>query len=107
VHDAGLHDGLGPDRLDGRGQAGEAVADHDRHVLDAAGLEVVHHPQPELGALGGLDPDAEDLIAPVDVDANREVRGPVAHHAVAADLADQGVEEDHRVDGSAAGPATA
>jgi hypothetical protein len=39
-------------------------------VGEAAGLQLVEHSQPELGALGGLDPDAQDFFAAPQVDAD-------------------------------------
>lgn len=42
-----------PDRL---GKALEAIDGGDQDVIDAAGLEIVRHPEPELGALRLLDP---------------------------------------------------
>ena len=39
------------------------VTDHDEDVLDASGLEIVEDPEPEPGAFGGLDPDAQDFLA--------------------------------------------
>ncbi len=49
--------------LDGTfgGFALQAVDDGDQDVLDAAVLQLVHHPQPELGALVLLQPQAKDL----------------------------------------------
>ena len=41
-------------------------------------LELVHHPQPELGALGLLDPDAENLLGTVGQDAERDAYRLVA-----------------------------
>jgi len=61
-----------------------------------AGLEVVHHPQPELGSFGVLDPDPQDLLLAVDADTDRQVGGLVLDRALVADLAHDGVEEDHR-----------
>ena len=98
VDDAGLDRRARPDARDGGGQAGQAVADHEQDVLDAAGLELAHDAGPELRALGRLDPDAQDLLAAVCVDTDGQVRGLVRHHTVVADLADQRVQEDHRVD---------
>ena len=48
MHDAGLHDRLGPDRLDRFGQAFEAVAADEDDVFDAAGAELAHDLEPEL-----------------------------------------------------------
>jgi hypothetical protein len=38
-------------------------------------------PEPEPGAFGGLDPDAQDFLAALDVDADGQGRGPVLHGA--------------------------
>lgn len=51
----------------------EAVADHDQDVLDAAVAQLVADPQPEPRALVGLDPDAEDLLAAIGIDAEDDV----------------------------------
>ena len=65
---------------------------------DAAVAQLVHDPQPELGALGLLDPEAEHLLGAVGADAERDVDGLVAHRALVADLDPQRVEEDQRVE---------
>src|SRR3954447_9083546 len=70
MHDAGLDRGLRPDRLDRGGETGEAVADDDEHVLDAAAAQLVHHAELELGALDRLEPDAEDLLLAVEIDSD-------------------------------------
>ena len=62
VNDAGLHDRLRENRIDGFGKALEAIDDGDENVLRATVLDLVHHAQPELGALGLLDPNAENLL---------------------------------------------
>lgn len=56
------------------------------------------HAGPELRALGGLDPDAQDVLDAVHVDADGDVRGPVGHVRAVADLHHQRVEVDDRVE---------
>jgi hypothetical protein len=36
---------------------------------DAAGLELVHDAQPELGALALLDPQAQDVLVPLAIES--------------------------------------
>jgi hypothetical protein len=45
-----------------------------------------------------LDPDPQDVLDPVHVDPDRDMRGPVRHMRAVADLHDQRVEVDHRVE---------
>ena len=73
VHDAGLHPGLRERRLDRLGEAFEAVDAADQDVLDAAALEVIEDGQPELGALGLLPPQPEDLPVAVARHPKREI----------------------------------
>src|SRR3954452_1351378 len=54
-------------------------------------FQLVHHPQPELGTLGDLDPDPEGLLAAIDIVPHSKVGGLVANHAIGADLADDRV----------------
>jgi len=75
----------------------QAVGDGDQDVVDAARLQVVEDLQPELRALGVLDPDAEDLARAVGQHTEREIDGLVAHDGILADLDPQRVEEHHRV----------
>ena len=98
VNDAGLHGGLGEDRLDRLGEALEPVHAADQDVLDAALLELGEHLHPELGALGVLEPHPEHVTLALDGDPQRQVAGLALHAAALADLQDHGVEEDHRVD---------
>ena len=53
--------------------------------LDPAGLQIVHHLEPEFGALGRLDPEAENVLRSVGGDAQREIDGLVANQALMAD----------------------
>ena len=61
VHDGGLHHRVGEHGGDRFGKALQAVDDSDQDVADAAVLQLVHNPQPELGALRLLDPDAQKI----------------------------------------------
>ena len=97
VDDAGLNDRLREDGIDRLRKALQAVDDGDQNVLDAAVLQLVHDAQPEFGALGLLDPDAEDLLGAVRQDAERDVDRLVAHEAFVADLDPDGVEEHQRI----------
>ena len=99
MDDAGLHPGLGEDGLDGVGEALEAVDAGDEDVVDAAALEVVEDGQPELGALGALEPQPQHVTLAVGVDADGQVAVMIAHRLAIADLHDQGVEIDDGVDG--------
>ena len=65
MNDAGLNDGLRKHRIDRLGKALQTVDDRDQNVLGAPGLELVYDAQPELGALGLFDPDAENLLGAV------------------------------------------
>ena len=81
-------------------EALEAVDDGQQDILDAAVPELVHHPEPELGAFVLLEPQAEHLLGAVGAHAERDVDRLVADHALVPDLDPQRVEEDQRVDGS-------
>jgi hypothetical protein len=94
VDDAGLDDRLREDGVDRLREALEAIDDGDQDVAYAAVLQLVHHPEPELGALGLLDPDAENLLAAVGQDAERDINGLVADEAFVPDLDPYRVEED-------------
>ena len=64
VHDAGLHDRVREHGGDRVGKSLQPINDGEQNILHSAGLEVVHHAQPELGAFGLLDPQAEDVLVP-------------------------------------------
>ncbi len=72
VHDAGLNDGLRKHRIDGLRKALQAIDDSDENVLGAPGLQLVNDAQPEFGAFGLFDPDAENLLGAVRQNAERE-----------------------------------
>jgi putative transposase len=54
--------------------------------------------RPELRALGALKPHPEDVALAVEVDADRQVAGVISDRGAVADLHDQRVEIDDRVD---------
>ena len=97
VDDAGLHHGLRKHGIDGFRKALQAIDDRDQNVLGPAGLQFVDDAQPEFGAFGLLDPDAEYLLGAIRQDAERDVDRFVANEALAPDLDPDGVEEDERM----------
>ena len=67
---AGIH------RRQRLGHALQAIGDRDQDVAHAAGLQVVEHLHPELGALGVLDPQAQDVARAVGQHAQAPGRSP-------------------------------
>jgi hypothetical protein len=61
MHDARLQRRLGIDRGQRLAHPFQAVGDGDQEVAAAPRLEVAEHLYPELGALGLLDPEPEDV----------------------------------------------
>ena len=55
VHNAGLDLSIREDSADRQWEALQPIDDRDQHVGDAAVAQLVHHSEPELGALGLLD----------------------------------------------------
>ena len=88
--------GLGKDGVDCLGKALKAIDDSNQDVGDAPVLKLVHHPQPELGALGLLDPDAQNLLGAVRQDAESDIDRLIPDKALVADLDPNGIEEDQR-----------
>jgi hypothetical protein len=98
MNNARLHDGGRIDRLDRLREALQPVDAAEQDVVDAALPELVEDLHPELRALGLLEPHPEYVALPLDRDAEREVTGASLHRAALANLEDERVEEDHRVD---------
>ena len=97
MDDAGLHHGQRENRTDGLWKALQPIDDGDQDVTDAAALEFIHDAQPELGAFGLLDPQAQNILGTVGQDTQRDVDRLVAHGAFIADLDPQGIEEHQRI----------
>src|SRR3954471_13862051 len=98
MHDAGLDLGLREHGADRLGEALQPVDDRDQDVGEATVLQLVHHPQPELGTLGLLDPEPEHLLCAVRPDPERDVHRLVADRPLVAHLDPDRVEKDHRVE---------
>jgi hypothetical protein len=98
VHDAGLHRRGREDRLARFGESLEPVDAGDQDVVDAALLEVGEDLHPELRALVGLEPHAEDFALAVHPDRHRQIAGASLHAAAVTDLQHHAVEEHDRVD---------
>jgi hypothetical protein len=64
MHDARLDDRAWENGFNCVRGAFEAVAAGDEDVLDASVPQLGDHLEPELGAFGRLDPEAEDLLNP-------------------------------------------
>ena len=79
------------DRL---GKALQPIDHGDQDVLHAAGLQLVHHLQPELGAFALLDPRPENMFLALAIKRQRHIDRLVADQALVADLHPQRVEED-------------
>ena len=94
----GLNDRIREYRGDRIGKALQAVDDGEEDVLDAAVAKFVHHPEPELGALVLLEPQAEHLLGAVGTDAQRDVDRFITDHALVADFHPQRIEEHQRID---------
>ena len=97
VSEKSLNDGLRKNRIDGFRKALQAIDHGDENVLGAAGLQLVDDAQPEFGAFGLLDADAEDLLGAIRKNAECDVNRFVAHEAFVADLDADRIEEHQRI----------
>src|SRR5512144_2257955 len=97
MDDAGLHLGLRKYRRDRFGKALQAVDNGDQDVLDAAAFQLVHHPEPELGALRLLDPKSQDFLRSVRPDAKGDIDCLVADGSLLAYLDADRIEENQWV----------
>ena len=98
MNDAGLDGRVWEDRLDCFGETGQAVHAADQDVLDAALLELAEYVDPELGALGLLEPHAEHVALAAGPHPEREVASLALHRTALLDLEHERVEEHDRVD---------
>ena len=73
MDDAELHLGLGVHRLYGLGEAGEAVATGDEDIGNAPVLQFGQYVEPELCPFVLLDPEAQEFLVAVEVNAQGQV----------------------------------
>ena len=97
MDDAGLHHGLGKHRGDRFRKTLEPVDHRDQDILDPAAAQFRHHPQPELGPLGLLDPQPENFLVAGATKADRQVQRPVADQTLIADFYSHRIEENNRI----------
>lgn len=99
VDDAGLDPGLRKGGLDGLRKAFQPVHDGDEDVLDAPIAQVAENLGPELRALIGLEPQAQNV--PRAIRQNREGHEDrlVRDRPIAADIDPDRVHEDDRIAG--------
>ena len=72
---------FGKTRLDRLGEALQAVDHGDQDVAAAAGLELVQHLEPELGAFGLLDPQPQHVLVPSAWMPSARYTALLRHHA--------------------------
>ena len=99
MDDAGLNHCLRKDGRDGIRKTLQPVDNGDQNVRDAAVLELGHHPHPELGALGLLDPYSQNLLGAVRLDAKGDVDRFVPDKPLVPDLHPDRIEKDQRIAG--------
>lgn len=77
--------------------AAQPVTTDEQRVATPAVAQLGKYSVPEFGALGLLDPDTQDLLDAVDVNADHHVGGLVGHHAAVADLDADGIDRQDRI----------
>jgi hypothetical protein len=96
---AGLDLRAGKGRLDGLGEALEAVDHGDEDVLNTAVFEIIQDLGPELRPLIGLEPQAQNVPCAVRQDRQSLEDRLVRHSPVASDIDPDRVHEHHRIAG--------
>src|SRR5215813_12401690 len=98
MDDAQLDLRLREDRFDRFWKAFQSVHAGDQHVLDPAILELCDDAQPELRAFILRRPKAKDLLAPLLIDADRQVDRAVGDPPVLLDLHHQRVQVEDDIE---------
>jgi hypothetical protein len=81
-----LDHGFGKHRSYRLGQTFEPGDHREEDVLGGAVAQFGQHPQPELRALGLLDPNSQDFLVPRAANSNHQVHRPVVDHPFVADF---------------------
>ena len=98
MHDAELNFGLGINGFYRVRQPLQPVHTGDQNILEAAVLQLREHREPELGALVPLDPDAENILDTVYINAYGKLCRLVDHTALVTYLHPDSVEEHDGID---------
>ena len=75
----------------------QAVNHGDENVANASVSQLIHDSEPEFGALGGLDPQAQNVLRSIRSDAERNIDGLVTDQPLVADFDAQGVKKNQRI----------
>ena len=97
MNEATLDFSLGIYGSDGFGKAGQAIHGKDQHVVYAPVFELIEHAEPVLGGFALAKPDAQALLAPLQVDADHQVGGHILDPTVRTELEEQRVHEHNGV----------
>jgi hypothetical protein len=89
---------LGESGFDRLAEPGEPISADEQDVLHAAALQLGENRQPELRARAACDPEAQNVSAAVDPDAERDVERPLGDLAAVPDAYEQRVEVHGRAD---------
>lgn len=86
MHDAQLDLGLRVGGVDCLREPAQPIHGGDEDVPEPPVVQFSQHRKPELGALGLGQPQAQQLLAALQIDAQRQIDGLVEHPLVLADL---------------------
>ncbi len=87
----------GKTRIDGLGEAFEAIDHCDQDVFQAAVLELGHDAQPEFGTFRLLYPYPQNCLGTVRLDAKRKIHRLAPDSAFVTNFDPQGIEEHQRI----------
>ena len=94
MNDAELDLCLWVDRLDRLRKTLQAINAGDQDVFDTAVLEFGQHAEPELRALALADPQTQQLLVALEINAQGQIHSPGRHPAAVAQLEVDGVQVD-------------
>ncbi len=74
------------DGLNGLREAAQTIDDGDQHIVEPAVLELVKNLQPEFGALGLLDSQAQHLFPTIGAYAQRQIHRLIFNRPLVTNL---------------------
>lgn len=99
VDNTELNEGVWKNGINGIGEAGKAVDTSNEKVGQAPILELGKDLKPEFGALGLLNPHAQEFLLSFHVDGQGKVYGLVEHFVFVANFDAHGIKVNDGVDG--------